>query len=91
MYFKWLWTSHAMHIRHYAIWLGNTSPQASVCVYIYIMLGIFNYSWFTARDVSSRITPQREVQNVLDEVDELQDPLLDNLYIKTLSTHDVNS
>ena len=33
-------------IRHYAIWLGNTSPQANVCVYVYLyiynMEGIFN-------------------------------------------------
>ena len=33
---------------------------------------------------------ERELQNVLDEVDELWDPSLDNLDIKTLIEHDVN-
>ena len=95
MYFKWPWTSHAMHVRHYAIWLGNTSPQASVCVHIYIICKAYLTTAGLQQELSHRELPhnrqkvltekkqrtylllsmaeneEREVQDVLNELDEL--------------------
>ena len=44
------------HILHYAIWLGNTSPPANVCV---ALLYFCEKAGLIARNVSLRITSQQ--------------------------------